>query len=276
VNYTIITSLFFFLCLLYLAPAVRGNCRQGIYTVFLVLSIPLFVYQSTTTYADVRLAMPFALGLLFFTFYVRDGEDRDLKTMLIFFTIACFVKKNGEIAGLTGLFVAAAYTFYSFLRERKLPDIRASLYLLPLLAYFAVKQAYSNSVGSMFNLVASAANKAVDTVTLSSEISAADEYKLRGFFESLFLSGNFGILFYVLIAAVVFNYRKVFSKHLVWEFAFITIVFLEIFYYMVFYFSELEMHSAIVHRTVIILSVVSSVFLASLWAGPDEEKNRGG
>lgn len=266
VNYTIITSLFFFLLVLYLGPAVRGNPRQGIYGVFLVLSIPLFVYQSTTTYADVRLAMPYALGFLFFIFYVRYRETSDLKALILFFTITCFVKGRGEIAGITGLSVATLFVAYTYLRTRSLPDARTIAFLIPVVLYLALKNYYAQNLPALADLAKSASWQMLSTSFLSGELTHADEYKIKGFFGSLFISGNFGIIFYVLLANILMNLRKILLSRAIWGLLFLGLVYMEISYYMIIRWQDIALHTAIVHRTVIVLSVMSALFLSSLWS----------
>ena len=272
VNYTIITSLFFFLLVLYLGPAVRGNPRQGIYGVFLVLSIPLFVYQSTTTYADVRLVLPYALGFLFFIFYVRYRETSDLKALILFFTITCFVKAKGEIAGITGLSVAMLFVAYTYIRTRSLPAAGTIAFLIPVVLYLALKNYYALNLPALADLAKSASWQMMSTSFLSGELTHADEYKIKGFFGSLFISGNFGIIFYVLLANILMNLRKILLTPLIWELLFLGLVYIEIFYYMAIKYTNLDLHPAIVHRTLIMLAVMSALFLSSLWSKKELSK----
>lgn len=272
VNYTIVTSLFFFLSLLYLGPAIRGNSQQGIYNLFLVTSIPLFAYHATATYADIRLAIPFALGFMFFTFYIRGKEAADLKTLILFFTIACFVKAKGEIAGITGLSVTAMFIAYNAVRKKSFPNIRVACFLFPAFIYFTVKNYYGHNLHGLAELAKSATGQMLNVALVSKTITPADEYKLQGFWESLFVSGNFGIIFYVLIANIFMDIKRILTTPLIWELFFTSLVFMEIYYYMVMRFNQIEMHPAIVHRTVIMLSVIAALFLASLWSRPESAK----
>ncbi|GMT41928.1 MAG: hypothetical protein IEMM0002_0339 [bacterium] len=272
VNYTIITSLFFFLLILFFAPAIRGNRKQGIYAVFLALSIPLFAYHGTTTYADVRLAMPYALGFLFFSFYVRDNDIKELKTLILFFSITCFIKNKGEIAGITGLSMAVLFIVYTFVFKGKRPETNTIYLLLPVLCYFAIKNYHTHNLKILTDLVQEASSQIIGMAFIPDEVTITDEYITKGFWESLFLSGNFGIIFYVLLINVLFNIRKILLTPLAWEVLFLGLVFTEIFYYTVIRFDSIELHAAVVNRTVIMFALVSSLFLSSLWSKQESSK----
>jgi len=289
VNYTILTSLFFFLSLLYLVPATRGNSKHGLYNVFLVLSMPLFIYHSTITYADIRLAMPFALGFLFFSFYVRDLDNKDLNTSIVFFIITCLVKSKGLIMGITGLTVCMAYSIFVMVRNKKISVKRVTLYALLIItlsaSVFLQGKYYvplSEVLANLPERFTSSSADEMGIVALQSLVygGQADSFsspliiKFWHFFTSLFYSGNFGILFYVLSAAVLVNMRKIFSTTLFWETLFIAIVTLETYVYMVLVFDISQGPQNIIHRTNLLLAVVSSVYLASLWSAIKEPAAR--
>ena len=281
VNYTILTSLFFFLLLLYFVPATRGNGRQGLYNVFLVLSMPLFIYHSTITYADIRLAMPFALGFLFFSFYVRDSDSKDLNSAILFFIITCLVKSKGLIMGITGLSVCIAYSIFVMVQNREFSPKRVMLYALLIItlsgSIFLQGKYYvplSEVTGNLSERFTNSSAYEMGVTALQSLVhgeqangfSSPFTIKFWQFFSSLFYSGNFGILFYVLLAAVLVNMRKIFSTSLFWETLFIAIVMLETYVYMVLLFAINQGPQNIIHRTHLLLAVVSSVYLSSLWS----------
>jgi len=327
VNYTILTSLFFFLTLLYIAPSMRGANNQGIYGVFLVLSLPLFIYHSTITYADIRLAMPYALGFLFFAFFVKELEYKDLKTSVLFFFITCLIKSKGIIAGLTGLTFSIAFltAYFAFKKIDISPARIGKLYLPPFIvvaAYLSMQVQYDVGLLTLFvdlkDRISSTTpayqvvdltgpNQKIHTKTNGREeesspplylADAATEHgettpvfngkkemsdsvvqstlysrllkttyfvKLSGFFRSMFSSGNFGILFYILTASVILNFRKIVSTRLIWEFGFLVLVFLETLVFMVV-ITDVDHFIMIVHRSVLVLSVISAVYLAPLLA----------
>lgn len=283
VNYTVLTSLSFFLALVYLAPTVRGFNKYGIYNVFLVMSLPLFVFHGTTAYSDIRMAMPYALGFLFFTLFVRNGETKDFVTAILFFVITGLVKSKGVVAGVTGITVVSLYLVYlakmrGRLQYRYLAIIAFSpLMLLPL--YILNKELFSSHISSMFEMLIQAPKEffistfynlggaILDATTSGQNINwgqTAFRVKFSAFFHSLFTSANFGILFYVLIANMVLNLKNILTTRRIWEFIFFFAVILEAYYYLVIRYQNLDRHEDVLQRAIMVVAVLGSIYLASL------------
>lgn len=264
VNYTIATSFFFFITLIFIYPVLHGEPRRALYNVFLVLSLPLFIYHSTITYADARLAYLFALGFLFFAGYVRNSNSKDLKLTILFFTLTCLVKEKGEILGITGLVITALFVIYNRYIIKKKIEVNTVYFLAPLFFYLVVKNYNADNVFRYFTLISSAFDKLIQTVVLATPEQISTEgtrYSLR---HGLFSSGNFGIIFYILIFNLIVNIKYVFHKKIIWEFLFLAIVSFEIYFFLEYQFDEPEILSVIVNRVAIILAVISSLFLSSL------------
>ncbi len=265
VNYTIATSFFFFITLLYVSPLIQGEPRRGLYSVFLVLSLPLFVYHGTITYADARLAYVFALGFMFFSRYARNSDSKDLKITILFFTLACFIKDKGEILGITGLAVTGIFALYDSYRNKNTINFNTAYFLLPFGIYFLVKSFNSDFISRYFTLISGAAGKLMETMLLAPE-QIIDESVRYGLGHGLLSSGNFGIIFYILIFNIIFNIKHLFHKNLVWEFLLLAVIAFEIYYFIEYKFDSPEFLSVIVNRAAIILAVISALFLSSLWS----------
>lgn len=284
INYTILTSFICFLLLLYLTPAIRGENRQGIYNVSLVLALPLFAYHITTTYSDARMIMPFTIGFLLFIFYLKDLNVKDFKTMILFFIITSLIKDKGIILGFTGLSLSMLFLFYVNVKKKDYSFVKIILYTFPAVllgSYLLFKTRYASNVWSpLGNVVKSlsagngltAFNEVLVNVVkpvLSGDPAnwSATPYmiKLNGFIKSMFSSGNFGIIYYLVLVNLLLNIKKTVKTLLVWEFAFLAIVFLESFYFTVVLFNSLSSYSSIVHRVVMIPAVISCIYLSSLW-----------
>lgn len=287
INYTVLTSLFCFLIVAYIAPIIKGRSRQGIYNVFLIMSLPLFVYQSTTTYADARMAMPYALGFLFFTFYVDGFDTKDLKSLVLFFLITCFIKEKGFLMGMTGMAVTLAAVFYAaavYKRYSARVVMLITFTLTMLAAFFLNNNSILPRLWEMFNdtnisFQGSIINGLLVPLLnglMHGETSNFSRYplciKFFGFLRSMFSSGNFGILFYLLFAAFFFNFRRIFTARMFWGFLFWSILFFGIFFYTVIIYGNLDNHEDVIHRSLIVLAVTSSIYLASIWGRPASGK----
>ena len=266
INYTIATSFFFFITLLFISPVIQGEPRRGLYSVFLVLSLPLFIYHGTITYADARLAYVFALGFMFFSRYARNSDSKDLKITILFFTLACFIKDKGEILGITGLAVTGIFALYDSYRNENRIKFNTAYFLLPFGIYFLVKNFNSDFISRYFTLISGAAGKLMETMLLAAPEQVIDESVRYGLGHGLLSSGNFGIIFYILIFNIVFNIKHLFHKKLVWEFLLLATVAFEIYYFIEYKFDSPEILSVIVNRAAIILAVISALFLSSLWS----------
>lgn len=281
INYTVLVSFLCFLIIVYLAPALRGNSRQGIYSLFFIMSLPLFLIHGTITYVDAGMAIPYALGFLFFTFYVRDFDAKDLKTLVLFFIITCMIKEKGVIAGITGIAVTLMAYIVISVRNKRInvsAAVITALVLIAIPAFFLYRS--SAGLGTwgllkttpvLFNesIVQGLLKPMIDVLFYGETLNFSQHpyyIRLFGFSRSLFSSGNFGIIFYVLFATMLINLRSVFKGDLLWNFLFWGVVFSETFIYMVILYTNLNNFEDIVHRTVMVLAIISSIYLSSLLA----------
>lgn len=296
INYTILTSFSCFLLLIYLAPAIRGEKRQGLYNVFLVMTLPLFIYHVTTTYADARLIMPFALGFLFFIFYLRDMDVKDFKTLTLFFVITCLVKDKGFVPGVTGLFLSFLYYSYVTMLYRNQSFIRIALYVLTaalLGPYLFLKTGYASNIWDLWE-------GGIKKISTGSSFTGAywlfanyiipvlqgepvnlpvNSYTIRllGFFNSMFSSSNFGVIYYIVILSISFNMKRIFKTRLIWELTFLTAVFLEAYFYALDFFWYYQGINTAYHRILMLPAVISCIYLSSLWTkaeGGERDQSR--
>lgn len=264
-NYLNLTTLIAFITILYFAPLVSGNEKQGLYNAFAILSIPLFIYHGTSTYMDIVLIMVFALGYLFFSMYLKSNEMIDIKLAILFFILTFLIKDKGGIAGITGIFMIIAYWLYGKYKRSEKSWKTIATFAVPLALFLVFLVLYSLNIDTLAQKVNVSKSIFLKNPKVPSEFIAALQYKAYGLFHSLFLSGNFGILFYVFMANVFLYARRIFLTKLIWEFILTSIIFIQIFMYMVVIYVRVDMHQAIVHRVVMMLAVICSLFLVSLW-----------
>ena len=266
VNYSIVTNLFFFLSLLYFTPALQGRKQEGIFSVFLVLSIPFFNYHATSTFADTLYIIPFALAFIFFKYYIDNKNNKYLFTSILLFLLTCFSKTEGEIMAITGLAVMLFYFIYNSLKFRAYPPKITLLFFIPFLLYFGMKIYYSGNINVLIQRVELSVSEAIRAQGVINESGFSSDDVLDAFRYSFFSSGNFGIFFYILIANTLYYFRKIFFTPLVWSMFILIAVFCEIFYSSVILFPQWTLNQTTVHRSVMVLAVTGSIFLSTLWA----------
>ena len=263
-NYFILINFLFFLTAIYLFPAIRQKPQQGILNLFLVLSIPLFVYHATTTYVDTLYVIPFSLSFLIMTFYFQERSSRDFRIFLLLMTITCFSKSEGEITGITALCVMLTYLITKrYRRESNLPLKKEWLLIIPFVLYLIIRNFVSPNQLISLLLVKGDLSAANQAITGSSPPNRAKALTI--FWESLFSSGNFGVLFYVLSFNVAYYLRSICQSPFVWPLVALVLLFLEIFYNAIFLTPQFTIDKTTIHRSLMILAVSSALFLASTW-----------
>ena len=106
----------------------------------------------------------------------------------------------------------------------------------------------------------SAANHAITSSPQPNRAKA-----LTIFWESLFSSGNFGVLFYVLSFNMAYYLRTIFQSTLLWSLVVLVLLSLEIFYNAIFLTPEFTIDQSTIHRSLMILAVSGALFLANTW-----------
>lgn len=276
INYFVFSSFFFFLLLLYMVPTTRGNAAQGIMNVFLVLSIPLLLYHATTTYMDIIYILPFVLGFVFFSYYVQDLKLSDLKLTILFWTLTCFSKTEGEILALTGFAFLVLFVCYNYFKNKKGLNKQMGVWVLPVVIYFIVKDQYAGNISGLLNILTSVGGDMqtgdiAGTEAVVEKAKFTSEQVWRTFSHSFLASGNFGILFYVLLFNIAYFVRSIFGSRLIWSFLILGAIFFEIYYNGVVLHPEWTINQTTIHRSVIVLAVLASVFLSMLWTREREK-----
>ncbi len=275
IKYLLLVSFASCLTLFFALPAIRGNVREGVYNVFLTLSLPFLIYHATSANLDLPLVMPFAVGFLCFSLYLKNGKPVDLNMAILFFTVSAFIKGKGDILSITGIGIIFLFILVESIKGGNAPPWRSALFLLPLTIYLALKNFYSSAFIGIFNMVVKALPE-IHNVSTSDGVINGQRLgiweKLYGFFHSLFLSGHFNVLFYLIVGNIIFFAGRIMqSKQLKWSLLFLSVLFFECFYYMVIVFDKKFSHQSIVHRVLLLLAVTGVVFLSSLWANHKKE-----
>ena len=88
---------------------------------------------------------------------------------------------------------------------------------------------------------------------------------------ALFGSGSAGILYWVLPVAVLFRFGKVFKRGAIWTLGAVTLLLLQAAFTSVWLFPEYTLDQSTVHRQLLPVSVVASLWLASVLVGAVNE-----
>lgn len=270
IKYMILTNLFCFLVVIYLAPTIRGQNRWGIYNIFLVMSLPLFLYHGTIAYADMMLALSCAMGFMFFAFYTQSFNTKDLKSAIMLFILAFLVKDKGIIIFMTGMLFILAVFVHRTIRQKRTQNLAAMVMVMILLFASVMLLSNINANLSMIERLKKVPNMLYAFLGNGLlEPFALSQYpyyiKLSSFLRSLFTSGNFGLTFYLLFATILLGIRRIFTFDSLWVSLLGGAIFFEVFIYMVVIYENLDNHQDILHRTVIIPAVISSIYIPFLW-----------
>ena len=277
IKYMNLVSFACFLILLFRIPVKHGNVGEGVYNVFLTLSLPFLVYHATSANLDLPVVIPFALGFLLFSIYVESGKRADLNTAILIFTVAALIKGKGELLAVTGIGIAGMYVLSESARKKSPMPWKSISFILPLAIFLYLKESvgtpyfkrFDEPVNSLTNLIVGSPSK----VEATAHVFAPGQ-KIYGFFHSLFLSGHFNILFYLLVGSILFFAGRIaVSKRLKWNLFFFAVVFSECYIYMASRFDVALAHQSIIHRVMILLAVIGVLLLSSIWGSREKRSN---
>lgn len=261
VQYLVLCTAIFFLLLIFQSLILEKRATTAMYALFLPTALPFFIFHGTVPHFDIIVACCFGLGFFFFLEFTRNGNEKGFHTAIIFFTLTAMAKNHSDILALTGiLFLVAALAAY-WRRGGRLSTQRTLLFTLSPLIYAALKMSanHHNRIAAALH----ASTQMEPPLNQASALMTVDQL-LPGIRYSLFSSGHFGILFYILgICTVVFS-RKIFSRHK-WGFALLVTVLASMLAYYLFVFNDLLDQQAQISRALLTPAVATALFLAVLW-----------
>lgn len=277
VNYLILTSLCFFCLLLYAVACDSGQPEHGLITLGLLTTLPLFLYHLTTTYVDALYSMMFAGAFLFLVLYAQSRREEHLRALAIFVLLTAGIKTEGEIMALTLLAFTLLLLVAGLWRRQAIPWWTVAGLSALVGIYLLVKNIYQpNGLVIMvakslhldfFRGAGRAAAKAARTVPkLTSEHGGRAAKAQVMFWSSLFASGNFGIIFYLMGFSLIYYARVIWRQRLLLPLAVLAAVFGEIYLNAVVVNPRWTLDQSTVHRSVIVLAVSCAVFLGCLWS----------
>lgn len=196
------------------------------------------------------------------------------------FIIAFLIKDKGIIIFMTGMSFILAVFVHGTIRQKKTLNL-AAMVMAMILLLTAVILLYKidanrfiiewlkKTPNMLYAFLGNGLLEPLRNSFVDGEPFVLSQYpyyvKLSSFFRSLFTSGNFGLTFYLLFATILLNIRRMFTFDSLWVFLLGSAIFFEVFVYMVVIYQNLDNHQDILHRTIIIPAVISSIYIPFLW-----------
>jgi len=249
--------------------AARGAPERGLLGVFLVCSLPLFLYHLTTTHADAPLAIHVAIGFLLAIEHARSADPDDAVRAMLAYGSAAMVKREGLlVAG------AAALVLLGSVLARPGPSWRLLGRLLLAaspVAILVAANAAAVGVAEAVPFLRLALGRATDgSVQAALAPEAATASAPRVFAEGLFRLHNHGLVFWILPVAVVARARLALRGALAWPLLVVVLLFLESLVSSLWLTPAYTVDGTTVHRSLLPAALTGSLWLASLLAEPDD------
>jgi hypothetical protein len=263
VNYAVLTELLALLVLTVTLGASRGSPERGWAGAFALLSIPLFVFHCTSTYSDAVLAMRVGGGLLFALEYARTKDWRDAARALLLLGLAALVKREGVLVAAAPAAVLLAQLLLERRRGAPFPWEGAALLAAPVVLAGVGMVAAAGLAGA-FPMVGLVAGKAADTLAGAGGADPGTTGKAAGFFfdEALFRSGNQGMIFWLLVAAVALRARALRRDPLGWPLLAVAALLGEVAVSSIFIVPQYTLDQGTVNRALLVASVPAALWLA--------------
>jgi hypothetical protein len=265
VNYAVLADLAALLALAIALASARGVPERGWAAALGLLTIPLFVYHSTSTYSDAVLAMRIGAGVLFLIEYARTRERDDALRAALLLGIAALVKREGELVAAAPGAVLVAWLAWERWREaRPFPWRAVALLAAPPLLGAVGKIAAVGLAGAfpMAGFVAQQAGVAVGAGAPRPPGAAGQAAGI--FFDwALFRLGDQGMLYWIAAAAVAVRARSLLRLPAAWPLLGVAALFVEVAVSSVLLIPEFTANQGTVHRALLVVSVPLALWTAA-------------
>lgn len=269
INYIISTLFICFVLILFFYPYTNNETRFII--TFLVCSIPLFIYHSTTTYADVVYIVPYALGLFFMMLGILSDDKKLLILSCVGFVFTALSKNEGQYMMINGFIVIILYLIFDFKKKKQMfvlshymPYI---LVLISVILFLATKSFYDGTIKHIFDYIVYIFTNHSGTATTTATQVVSKKQLWDIIMYSMFSSHNFGLIFWVAIAGFVLLFRQIFSFRYIWGFILILITVFEIIYtYLYTEVYKFVLDQTTLHRGIIVLAVIVAVYVGIVFS----------
>ena len=261
-NYAVLAGLLALLLVVVGTASARGAPERGWASAFAVLSLPLFVYHCTQTYADAVLAMHAGAAFVFALEHARTRDPADAARALLLLAAAWMVKREGEIVAATAAALLVAQILWVAARAGAPVPRRLAWLAAPVLAYAAIR---ISAVGParafplLSLLAARPAAPAAAAVQAPGALGAASVFA-----RAVLDTGNAGMLFWVLPAAAAARWRLLATPACAWPLAWPVALFAESALSSIWLIPEYTINAGTVNRSLFAASVTGALWVGAL------------
>lgn len=263
-NYAVLADLVALLVLAVGLASSRGSPERGWASAFALLSIPLFVYHCTSTYSDAVLAMRVGAGVLFAIDYAWTRGHRDAACALLLFGFAALVKREGELVAAAPAAILVAQLATERARGRAFPWLALAglgavvgLEIAGKVAAVGFADAFP-----MFRFLAQ--QSAVAAAPAPAEAATPAAAAALFFDLALFRSGNAGMIYWVLPAAIAARARALVRTRMLWPLAGVAALFAEVAVSSILVIPRFTLDQSTVHRALLVATVPAALWLAAV------------
>ncbi len=265
VSASILLTFLALLALVVALGATRGFPEAGWGAAFAITSIPFFAYHATSTYSDAWLGMFLAAAFAFLVAYGRGGASGDASRTILLLLGTAMVKREGELVALPVVAVLLGQVFWTE-RPRRGTLVRVAL-LLSAYAFAVAARVAAVGFAAAFPFVRAAAERTAATGASAVAIAAPEQATAGAVFvRAVFVDGELGILWWVLLASLVLLLPRVGKGGLGWALVALALVFAETMISAVWLYPQFTVNHATVHRSLLPVSAAGAVWLAWLLA----------
>jgi len=263
-NYFVLTSLIAIVLLAIGLGTSRGSPERGWASAFGLLSVPLFVYNCTSTYGDAVLAIFIGTAILFSIEYGRTRDMGDAYRAIALLAAAAMVKREGEIVAISVAAVIISQLALEWRRGTRFPVLPIAIAALAVAAAGASKIA-AVGLSEAFPLLKLIAGRAKNAGAVEAMGSTSIHSKaLSVFWYALFRSGNQGMVYWLLPAAIAVRFRAVLKPCFGWPLAAISLLLAETAVSSVWLVPEYTVNETTVHRALMVVSVPAALWIVAL------------
>jgi len=266
VSASILVTFLSLLALVVALGATRGSPEAGWGSAFAITSIPFFAYHAASTYSDAWMAMFLAAAFAFLVAYGIGGAAGDASRTILLLLGTAMVKREGELVALPVVAVLLGQVFWTE-RPRRGTLVRIGLLVSAYAFALAARVAAVGAAGA-FPFVRAAVERTAATGASPAGIAAPEEAGAgAAFVRAVFVDGELGILWWVLLASLVLLLPRVGKEGLGWALAALALVFAETLISAVWLYPQFTVNHGTVHRSLLPVSAAAAVWLAWLLAG---------
>lgn len=198
----------FFACIIVLLYSSLRRTNSRIHSLafsFLFSSIPLAVYHGAIAYADLPIALFYTASVIFLYRYIKENNMPFLFLSAVLAAIAAWTKNEG----LPLLFINMAILLSFYFKAESL----GAKQKIKLSAAYMIIGISSFLSWDIFKRFAGFPASADHMPRISELLANSDRLSviITRFFERMFFSGNWHVLWLAVLLAVLFNFRKAFS-----------------------------------------------------------------